>query len=307
MLYQAFYNYLRNEVARSPHTVTAYVRDLEDFRRFYREELRHADDDPRRMLTADLRLWISSEASKGLKATSVSRKVHTLRSFFNYLVRHHGLAPNPAAALHGPKLPKALPKFIVEEESNMLIDELENDAMNFDDFITARDALIVNMLYSTGLRAAELVGLLDINVDTNRGELKVLGKRNKERIVPFGTELSNMIKRYRELRRHTVGRPAQGDAFFVRPDGRPVYYQLVYRVVNGSLASANVSSAKKSPHVLRHSFATDMLNHGAELTAIQKLLGHNSLATTQRYTHLSYRELQQNYQLAHPRAQKKED
>ena len=96
MLYQAFYNYLRNEVARSPHTVTAYVRDLEDFRRFYREELRHADDDPRRMLTADLRLWISSEASKGLKATSVSRKVHTLRSFFNYLVRHHGLAPNPS-------------------------------------------------------------------------------------------------------------------------------------------------------------------------------------------------------------------
>lgn len=307
MLYEAFYNYLRNVTARSPHTVTAYVRDLEDFRRFYREDLRHADDDPRGIITADLRLWISSESAKGLKATSVSRKVHTLRSFFNYLVRHQGLAPNPAAALHGPKLPKALPKFIVEEESNMLIDELENDASNFDDFIMARDALIVNMLYSTGLRAAELVGLLDINVDTSRGELKVLGKRNKERIVPFGTELSNMIKRYRELRRHTVGRSAAGDAFFVRPDGRPVYYQLVYRVVNGSLSAANVSSSKKSPHVLRHSFATDMLNHGAELTAIQKLLGHNSLATTQRYTHLSYRELQQNYQLAHPRAQKKED
>lgn len=116
-----------------------------------------------------------------------------------------------------------------------------------------------------------------------------------------------MIKHYRKLREQAVGRQNASDPFFVRQDGRPLYYKLVYRVVTSSLEAAGVSSSKKSPHVLRHSFATDMLNHGAELSAIQKLLGHNSLATTQRYTHLSYRELQQNYKHAHPRAQKKED
>ena len=188
-----------------------------------------------------------------------------------------------------------------------MIDSLDDDSMALDDFETVRDALIVNMLYTTGMRAAELVDLDDGKVDCLACELKVHGKRNKERIIPFGKELKEMITRYRQIRNSTIGNSAPADPFFVRPDGKRVYYQLVYRVVRRTLSAARVSSSRRSPHVLRHSFATDMLNDGADLTAIQKLLGHNSLATTQRYTHLSYRELQQNYQLAHPRAQKKED
>ena len=145
-----------------------------------------------------------------------------------------------------------------------------------------------------------------ITVDTSRGELKVLGKRNKERIIPFGEELREMISHYRDIRSTSV--PQTGtDAFFVRDNGDPVYYGLVYRTVRSVLDSANVKSSRRSPHTLRHSFATDMLNNGADLAAVQKLLGHASLATTQRYTHLSYRELQKNYKLAHPRAQKKEN
>ncbi|MDE6131284.1 MAG: tyrosine-type recombinase/integrase, partial [Muribaculaceae bacterium] len=158
------------------------------------------------------------------------------------------------------------------------------------------------MFYTTGMRAAELIGLRDADVDTRRCELKVLGKRNKERIIPFGQELQEMIELYRTLREKEIP-GLQADEFFVRPDGQPVYYVLVNKAVH-SLLDGRVSATKRSPHVLRHSCATDMLNNGADLTAVQRLLGHASLATTQIYTHLSIRDLKNNYKLAHPRAQK---
>ena len=159
------------------------------------------------------------------------------------------------------------------------------------------------MIYSTGLRCSEIQGLMDKDVDTARGELKVLGKRNKERIIPFGKELSDMITTYRKLRDDTVGTTAPNE-FFVRESGEPLYRKLIYNVVHKALAGNTVAS-RQSPHVLRHSFATDMLNNGADLYAVQQLLGHQSLATTQVYTHITYRELKQNYQQAHPRALKK--
>ncbi len=159
------------------------------------------------------------------------------------------------------------------------------------------------MIYSTGLRCSEIQGLMDKDVDTARGELKVLGKRNKERIIPFGKELSDMITTYRKLRDGTVGSTCQNE-FFVRESGEPLYRKLIYNVVHKALAGNTVAS-RQSPHVLRHSFATDMLNNGADLYAVQQLLGHQSLATTQVYTHITYRELKQNYQQAHPRALKK--
>ncbi|MBO4942228.1 MAG: tyrosine-type recombinase/integrase [Muribaculaceae bacterium] len=304
MYYSAFLNYLKAEMNKSENTVRAYRSDLDSFRRFLGAELGKADN-PADVTLADIRLWISYEAQRGIKNTSLARRETTLRTFYHYLKRRHGLEIDPTANLRGPKLEKALPSFVPQNEICAIIDSYDASEST-DVFSAVRNELIVTMLYTTGMRAAELVGLKDVDVDTSRGELKVLGKRNKERIIPFGEELREMISHYRDIRSTSV--PQTGtDAFFVRDNGDPVYYGLVYRTVRSVLDSANVKSSRRSPHTLRHSFATDMLNNGADLAAVQKLLGHASLATTQRYTHLSYRELQKNYKLAHPRAQKKEN
>lgn len=301
MIYDDFYNFIRCESTVSAHTYDAYKRDLEQFRRFLTAELMHADDNPLTATYADLRLWVASLASRNFTTATILRKMSALRALYGYLMRYKGLEVNPAARLVAPRAPHNLPDFVREEETARAIDALDADS---DDFVTARDALIVDMLYSTGIRESELIGLKNADVDAARCELKVLGKRNKERIIPFGAELKDMIEHYRILRSEYA---SDGDAFFVRTDGRPLYRMLVYRVVNSALTDAAVNSSRRSPHVLRHSFATDMLNNGADLVAVQKLLGHASLETTQRYTHLTYRELQQNYKLAHPRAQKMED
>ncbi len=303
MLYNAFYDFIRCETTRSAHTVLAYRRDIEQFRRFLTAELCHPDDNPRNVSVADMRLWVASLSSQGMASTTIVRKRSALRSFYGYLVRHHGLMTNPTARLVSPKTKRPLPAFIRPQETEGVLRSMNAFS---DDFTEARDALIIDMLYSTGMRESELISLKNSAVDTRKGELKVLGKRNKERIIPFGRELSEMISHYRTLR-EKLPDGADADVFFVRPDGKPLYRQLVYRVVHEALTDYGVRTAKRSPHMLRHSFATDMLNGGADLNAVQKLLGHASLETTQRYTHLSYRELQQNYKLAHPRAQKKED
>lgn len=300
-MYETFYRYLAGEAARSPLTVTAYRHDIEELRRFRRVELGLGDADPRTTTLAELRMWVASLSASKLSTVTIVRKIQSVRAFFRYLCRRQGMETNPAERFATPRLPKNLPPFLRQEQTMETIDALEK---NSDDFTEARNALIVTMFYSTGMRAAELIGLRDDAVDTARGELKVLGKRNKERIIPFGDELSTMIEHYRKLRSDLLpGAPTE--SFFVRPDGRPVYYRMVYNIVHDTLEGTN--AGRRSPHVLRHSFATDMLNNGADLTAVQKLLGHASLSTTQRYTHLSYRELQNNYKLAHPRAQKKED
>lgn len=302
MLYNAFYDFIRCETTRSAHTVLAYRRDLEQFRRFLTAELCHPDDNPMKVSVADMRLWVASLSSQGMASTTILRKMSALRSFYAYLVRHHGLKVNPAARLVSPKTRQMLPVFLRPQETEGVLRSMNAFS---DDFTEARNALIVDMFYSTGMRESELIGLRNSAIDIRKGELKVLGKRNKERIIPFGNELSEMIKHYRTLREQIPD--TADDIFFVRPDGKPLYRQLVYRVVHSALSDYGVNASKRSPHMLRHSFATDMLNGGADLNAVQKLLGHASLETTQRYTHLSYRELQQNYKLAHPRALKKED
>jgi len=306
MLYDAFIKYLRTEVNSSPHTVSAYSCDLVQFRRFLTDELPRHSDDPYAVRLEDIRLWVASLSSAGMKTSTIVRKIQSLRGFFGFAERRCGLSDNPTALLTPPRIEKPLPDYIRSEETNRMLDAMTAAAGDgSDDFTDLRDRLILTMFYSTGIRAAELIGLLDADVDIVRSELKVLGKRNKERTIPFGEELREMITDYRRVRDEAVGYTPS--VFFVRPDGRPLYYGLVYKVVRSALDSARVNSRRHSPHVLRHSFATDMLNNGADLSAVQQLLGHQSLATTQRYTHLSYRELQNNYKLAHPRAKKKED
>lgn len=302
MYYEDYYRYLENEARRSAHTVASYKSDLERLRLFMTSELGKPDN-PALIETDDLRLWLAMMAEQGKQASTVTRHLQSVRGLFAYLMKRHGITVNPTRRLQAPRAPKRLPAFLTAAESNRAVDgAIDRAGETPEDFNTLRDTLIVTMLYSTGIRASELTSLRDSDVDTPRSELKVHGKRNKERMVPFGAELAAMIARYRTLREQTA---PTTDAFFVRSNGKPIYYGLVYKAVRSQLEEASAMSTRKSPHVLRHSFATDMLNNGADLRAVQELLGHSSLATTQKYTHLSYRELKQNYQTAHPRAKNK--
>ncbi|MDE7451989.1 MAG: tyrosine-type recombinase/integrase [Paramuribaculum sp.] len=291
-----FLTYLKCERNASVNTVEAYRRDLNQWRDFVASG--KADFAPEKLDAAALRRWVVAIARGGCSQATVRRKVQTLRAFYHYLMRMGLVRENPAADLTLPKLPKPLPVIVRQEETNAAID----CGIDETDFEEVRDRLILNMLYSTGMRCSELTGLKDAAVNSRGGELKVLGKRNKERIIPFGSEMAMMIDSYRALRNETV--PVRAEEFFVRPSGEPLYRKLVYNIVHKALGSV-AHASRLSPHVMRHSFATDMLNNGADLNAVQQLLGHTSLATTQIYTHISYKELQQNYQQAHPRATKK--
>lgn len=297
MLINSFITYIRCELNFSVHTVLSYKRDLEQ----WREYATNGDIDkftPTDIAVNDLRLWVAHLSETGMSSRTIRRKIQSLRAFYRYLMRYHGLKSNPAADLTLARCEKPLPVFIQPQETKRIFDS----EWAQDDFIATRDRLILLMLYSTGMRCNELRILQDVNVDTNTCELKVLGKRNKERIIPFGDELKELIIHYRHLRDKEVAKRC--NEFFMRPSGKPLYSGLIYKIVHESLAG-QVHSERQSPHVLRHSFATDMLNNGANLSSVQKLLGHSSLASTQVYTHITYRELKLNYQQAHPRAQKK--
>lgn len=297
MCIDRYLTYMRCELNYSAHTVAAYGRHLREWHSWHTANFpaAAADEALVEVTTAQLRCWQLSLGSRHLAAATVRAKVQALRGYFGWL-RRQGLTPdNPAAELHMPKLPGRLPAHIRADETRHILD----DPLPADDFRTVRDRLVVLMLYCTGLRCSELISLDDAQVDTLRGELKVRGKRNKDRIVPFGTELASMIDHYRTLRDCLTG---PTDTLFVRENGEPLYRRLVWSIVHTTLTEGGAHAEHLSPHVLRHSCATDLLNAGADLTAVQQLLGHSSLATTQIYTHLSYRDLQNIYQQAHPRA-----
>ncbi len=295
-LLDEFIAYLRHELRSSDNTVEAYRRDLTQWYDAETDAGRR-DFRPAEVTASDLRLWLLAVARAGDSPRTVRRKVQSIRAFYRWMMRKGLAAFNPAAAVALPKLEKPLPVYVRPEETEAMLDADLNDA----DFRQVRDRLILDMLYSTGIRCSELMTLADSAVDTVKGELKVRGKRNKDRVIPFGSELADLIGRYRTLRRATAGTAAP--EFFVRESGAPMYRKLIYNIVHQAM-QGNVNAARLSPHVLRHSFATDMLNNGARLNAVQQLLGHASLATTQVYTHITYRELKQNYSAAHPRAKK---
>ena len=296
MLYEAFLTYLQCELNYSVHTVVSYRRDIDAWRLFAREH--DICDDPAAIDINALRLWFADMAAKGLAPRTIRRRLQAMRAFFAFLMRRRGFSENPAADISVARIPHRLPDTIRPDEVARVIDM----PIESDDISQVQQRLIIDMLYSTGIRASEMVALRDADVDTRLCSLKVMGKRSKERIIPFGPELARLIDQYRCLR--DADRAAPPQAFFLTTSGKPVYYSYIYKVVHRALDGA-VRAAHRSPHVLRHSFATDMLNNGADITAVQHLLGHESLATTQIYTHLTYSELQHNYQLAHPRAQKK--
>lgn len=298
MLIDTFLTYIRCELNYSVHTVLSYRHDLEEWRD-YATGGKPETFNPLDITVNDIRIWLRSLSTAGNCPRTIRRKTQSLRAFYHYLMKMGRTDRNPAADVLLSKTDTPLPAYIPQAETAEIFDE----PFDRTDFTDTRNRLILLMFYSTGMRKSELETLADANVDTSRGELKVLGKRNKERIIPFGNELAEMIDLYRQLRDSAVPASTTG-AFFVRENGEPLYPMLIHRIVHSALIS-RVHSSRQSPHVLRHSFASDMLNNGADLNAVQQLLGHRSLATTQVYTHITYRDLQKNYQLAHPRAQKK--
>ena len=292
---ERFLQYLRLERNLSWRTVDLYRRDLEQWDAFVTGG--NGNLDLASVTASDIRAWLMQRSAQGDCAGTLRHKVQAIRALYRYLLRRGDVASNPAAQVDLAKLAKPLPKFVRQSAVDAVLDA----DIDEDDFTQVRDRLIVMLFYETGIRLSELIGLQDTAVDTASRELKVRGKRDKDRIVPFGDELVKRIEQYRTLR---AALQPECSNLLVTVKGKPLYPSLVYHVVHDSLAAAG-ATGKLSPHVLRHTFASVMLNDGAQLNSVKELLGHESLAATQVYTHVTLSELQYNYELAHPRALKK--
>ena len=289
---ESFTNYLRYEKRTSPHTVVAYKKDLDQFVCFIAEMV--GEFDVNKVDSKLVRTWIVSLMEKQLSPRSVNRKVSTVKAFFRFLMKEKIVETNPAVNLPLPKVRKKLPGFVEEESLHHLLD----DGFFPGDFRGVRDKLIVALLYATGIRLAELMQLKGSSFDTKNYLIKVLGKRQKERIIPYPREMNNLLFEYLEIRNREIG--YFPDILLVTEKGKPVYEKLIYRVVKKSLEYVT-SFEQKSPHVIRHSYATHLLNKGADLNAVKELLGHSSLAATQIYTHTTFEKLHDIYKQAHPR------
>ena len=295
-----FADYLRYERNYSAYTVGAYFKDLCQFEEYVRSHQDIEDEADGKFFPGEVdrdivRNWIASLMDEKLSPRSVNRKLSSLKSFFKFLMKRGDIASDPLCLVEGPKTKKPLPYFIKDEDLETLLD---GDGFG-DDFEGVRNQLIIEMLYDTGMRRSELIGIRDSDVDFEAQLIKVTGKRNKQRLIPFAERLKDLMWQYIQVRNQEVG---ASEYFFIRPNGEQISSYIVYRVVKGRLSEVP-TLAKRSPHVLRHSFATSMLNNGAELNAVKDLLGHSSLASTSVYTHTSFEELKKVYH-AHPRAKK---
>lgn len=294
MLTEDFLEYFRTERNKSELTVLSYRKDLEEFETFFeslKENITWTNVDE-----SVVREWvIYLMDDQHMTASSVNRKLSALRSFFHYLLRMQVVTSNPMTRITGPKKQKYLPVFVRENEMNTMLEELSRD----DTYEGILSLTVILMLYLTGMRRAEILSLSDRDIDFSSKQIKVTGKRNKQRVIPFGNELESQIKRYLYAREQQFG--VGFENLFINKKGTPLSKAQISEMVKRELSTVTTQQ-KKSPHVLRHTFATAMLNSGADLTSIQKLLGHASLATTQVYTHVSFEELKNAYQNAHPRS-----
>lgn len=288
-----FLDYLRFEKNRSELTVSSYAEDLKAFGAYFKNldmllSWETVDADV-------IRGWMESMMDKGNRATSVNRRLSALRSFYRYALAHQKVARDPSRMIKGPKKAKPLPQFLKEEEMNRLLDGVEWG----DDFESVRARTMLMTFYETGIRLSELTGLDDTAIDWANHAVKVLGKRNKQRIIPLGEELEHTLLIYIRVRDEQV--KVGNGALFVTRKGERMSGDQVRNEVKRCLSLVSTLS-KRSPHVLRHTFATAMLNHEAGLESVKKLLGHESLSTTEIYTHTTFEQLKRVYQEAHPRA-----
>ena len=293
MLIESFLDYIRYERNLAERTIEEYGSDLIQFRNFVHEGEEEIELDA--VTTEMVREWIVSLMDRGLLSSTVNQKLSSLRAFYNYLLRMGKIEKDPLRKVTGPKKNKPLPAFVREVEMDKLLDETDFG----EGFTGCRNRLMIEMFYVTGMRRAELIGLKDSDIDLISMQVRVTGKRNKQRIIPFGNELKASIEEYVSIRGEML--EVVPEAFFIKEDGRQLPKSLVYKVVTENLSKV-VTQKKRSPHVLRHTFATTMLNNEAELGAVKELLGHSSLATTEVYTHTTFEELKKVYKQAHPRA-----
>jgi len=295
MVIDEFLKYLRYERAYSDHTIQAYEKDLHQFEEFAKT-YQDGKFEPTHIDADIVRNWIVYLLDNQFSPVSVNRKLSSLKSFFKYLMKQRVISVNPLRLINGPKTKKPLPYFIKESEMDQLLD---GDGFE-DDFEGIRDRLIIELLYDTGMRRSELAGVRNKDIDYEAMTIKVTGKRNKQRIIPFAKGLKDILITYTEIRNREI--LPDSEWLLLKNDGTPVNTSLIYRIVKERLEEIP-TLAKRSPHVLRHSFATSMLNNGAELNAVKELLGHSSLASTSVYTHTTFEELKKVYH-AHPRAKK---
>jgi integrase/recombinase XerC len=291
---ESFLKYLLLEKRYSHHTITSYKNDLGQFFAFL-ETAGHSGESSG-ISTHDVRAWIVEMMDKNIAATSVHRKISSLRIYFRYLRKEGYVTHNPMEKVVLPKRKKKLPVFVGEEAIASLLDTYEFGS----DLRGVRNRTIIEMLYLTGMRRAELIGLKNNDIDISSSTIKVTGKRNKQRIIPLLDELKSQIAEYTLLRDRETG-SLDNDWFFVTDSGKKLYDKYVYNTVKSYLAMVTTIE-KKSPHVLRHTFATHMLNRGADLNSIKELLGHSNLSATQIYTHNTFEKLKEVYKQAHPRA-----
>jgi len=289
MLKNKFITYLSSEKRFSEHTVKSYTTDLNQFTSFLADEFQIAND-INDVSFQIIRTWIASLLEKGVSPRSVNRKISTLKSYFKFLIREGVIVENPMMKVVAPKSKKRLPVFIEEDQIESLLNEVKFE----EGFVGERNKLIIELFYVTGIRLSELINIKISDIDFQNQLIKVLGKRNKERLIPLSSSMLEGLSNF-------IEKNQQNQFLFTNLDGKKLYTKLVYRLVNkyiGEISSVN----KKSPHILRHTFATHMLNNGADINAIKELLGHANLSATQVYTHNTIEKLKTVYKQAHPRA-----
>lgn len=287
-----FLQYIRYEKRFSPHTILAYENDLKQFFQF--QNKLYETDDPAAITHSMIRSWMVDLMEKEISPRSVTRKLTSLKTYYKFLLRSGSVKSNPMLKVQAPKTSKRLPVFVDENKMNLLFSDCDFG----EGFESVRDRLMLEIFYATGMRLAELIGLTDDRINVYDCQIKVLGKRNKERILPFTKKLKDLIGIYLEERRKVTG---DAPAFFITGKGKKLYPKFVYRMVTQRLGSVTTLE-KRSPHILRHTFATHMLNRGADINSVKELLGHSSLSATQVYTHNTIEKLKEVYKQAHPRA-----
>jgi integrase/recombinase XerC len=288
-----FLRYLEFEKRLSKHTLIAYETDLLQFSAFLKNT--YETEDLSQANYGMIRSWVAQLVEEKNEPRSVNRKIASLRAFFKYLLRQGTIGKDPLLKIKVLKTQKRLPSFVREEEMNQLLDQV----VFTDSFEGHRDKLIMELFYGSGMRLAELLQLSDKSINFKNRTLKVLGKRNKERVIPFSESLVQIIKDYQQARDKMLAK-SEHALLLVTEDGKPAYRMMVQRIVRKYLSTT--SSDKKSPHVLRHTYATHLLNKGAEINAVKDLLGHSSLAATQVYTHNTMEKLKKTFEQAHPKA-----
>ncbi len=290
---ETFFKYLQFEKRLSRNTLSAYQGDIDQFSAFLNETYEVAS--PKDASYPMIRSWIIKLTEEGVQPVSVNRKIAALRALYKFLRLQGVLATDPSTKITVLKSARRLPSFVREGEVPLMMDSIP--ATN--DFEGARDKLIIELFYGTGMRLSELLGLKEQSFNMRERTVKVLGKRNKERIVPFGASLIPLLEVYK-TRRAEVANATSNESFFLSANGGPCYPMLVYRLVKRHMAAT--TSERRSPHILRHTYATHLLDRGAEINAVKDLLGHSSLAATQVYTHNSMDKIKKTFNMAHPKA-----